>query len=642
MAVAWLVDALVERLGREGLEAALADAAPHARLLLPWSALPGPAAAWREPGAHDRLRLPRGATARRWIGLEAARLAPIVPRLLAAGARGGPGRPRLAPASRARHGDASREPVATVRLVRTDLDLVAALDRAGFEMPQLAEWRAAARALGGADRAPAVRPSPRLRAHLRPYQADGLNWLALLRAHRLHGILADDMGLGKTLQVLALLLGELDAGRLVEPALVVVPTSVLHNWLDQAARYAPDLSLVVHHGIDRAPRIEAATHVVLTSYSVLLRDAEQLAALEWHYLVLDESHHVKNARSQAARVIARLTARHRLFLTGTPLENHLGELWSQFNLLMPGLLGDARTFQRDFRVPIERHGDARRSAALRARIAPYMLRRTKEDVARDLPPKSEIVMRVELDPGQRALYDALHAAQSERVRASIDRGDPSRSRVVVLAALLKLRQACCDPALLRTSGPLAPATSAKRRLLLEWLPELVDEGRRIIVFSSFASMLDLLAEDLRHAGIAFSKLTGSTASAARAAQIEAFQSRQRPVFLVSLKAGGVGLDLSAADTVVLFDPWWNPAAERQAADRAHRIGQERPVFVYRLIAADTVEEGIAELQRRKLALAGRLLQVGELDALLDDDDLRTLFEKQGSVGGSAIVAPKPR
>jgi superfamily II DNA or RNA helicase len=613
-----LLAALLQRLGRGRLEAALAQ--PQGHLVLPWAVVAGP-----EPEVRRRGRTSQRPSRGRWLSLPAAALAPLLPALDGERAAAGGAAPQVA------------------RLARFDLDVLVALDRAGYEMRSIAGWLAAARALSGLEAVPQARPSPRLRARLRPYQLDGLSWLSFLRDHGLNGILADDMGLGKTLQTLALLIGELDAGRLDRPALIVVPTSVLHGWREQAARFTPELKLYVSHGAERHLQFGPGSgiDVVLTSYALLVRDVETLARTPWHYLVLDESHHVKNVRSRAAKVLAGLTTRHRLFLSGTPLENHLGELWSQFNLLMPGLLGDARAFLREFRLPIERDRDPRRAELLRARVRPFILRRTKEEVAKELPAKSEIVVRVDIEGAQRALYDSLHATLAQRVRAALDRGDPNQQRVIALSALLKLRQVCSDPALLRNSGPVS-APSAKRKLLMEWLPELVEEGRRVLVFSSFATMLDLLADDLRRAGIGFSKLTGRTHVGSRAAQIDAFQSRERPVFLVSLKAGGVGLDLTAADTVVLYDPWWNPAAEQQAADRAHRIGQDRPVFVYRLIAADTVEERIAELQRRKSALAGQVLDGHVAESALSAEELQGLFVAVGAgPGAQSPPAPSP-
>jgi len=462
-----------------------------------------------------------------------------------------------------------------------------------------------------------------LAAELRPYQQRGLDWLQFLRAYRFGGILADDMGLGKTLQALAHLLVEKAAGRADRPSLVVAPTSLMFNWRDEARRFAPSLEVVVLHGPDRRRRVAAAAHadLVLTTYPLLARDREVLAAQPWHLLILDEAQVIRNPKSQAARVVRMLETRHPLCLTGTPMENHLGDLWALFDVLLPGLLGDARQFRRAFRTPIEKHGNEAAAEHLRRRIRPFLLRRTKGEVAAELPEKTEIVHRVGLEGRQRELYETVRLAMHQRVRDEIERQGLARSQIVVLDALLKLRQVCCDPRLMKGDRAVG---SAKLEALMELLPEMVAEGRRILLFSQFTTMLGLIEAAVGRAGIDYVKLTGRSRD--RRAPVERFQRGDVPLFLISLKAGGVGLNLTAADTVIHYDPWWNPAVERQATDRAHRLGQRDKVFVYKLLCEGTVEEKIHALQARKQALADGLYgNGGSSEPQWSEDDLAELF-----------------
>lgn len=473
---------------------------------------------------------------------------------------------------------------------------------------------------------PVVIPPKGLQATLRPYQREGLAWLQYLRQHDLGGILADDMGLGKTLQTLAHILLEKEQGRLQQPALVVVPTSLLHNWQSEAARFAPDLRVLALHGNDRSAGFERIGEhdLVLTTYPLLWRDEEALQAHDYHLVILDEAQQVKNAKSRAAVTLRTLRARHRLCLTGTPLENHLGEIWTHFDFLLPGLLGSEKQFNQHWRHPIERGHDAQRAQLLAKRVRPFLLRRRKDQVATELPPKTEITRLVPLEGAQRDLYETVRASMEEKVREALASSGLQRSHIVVLDALLKLRQVCCDPRLLpgRATGPNAP--SAKLELLRTLLPEMVEEGRRILLFSQFTSMLALIAQLLEELGLPYVQLTGDTQD--RATPVQRFMQGEVPIFLISLKAGGVGLNLTAADTVIHFDPWWNPAAERQATDRAHRIGQQQPVFVYRLIAAGSIEERITELQQRKSALADTLLEGAEASsARFSEADLEALL-----------------
>ncbi len=476
-------------------------------------------------------------------------------------------------------------------------------------------------------REPALEP-PGFNATLRAYQRDGLAWLGFLADAGLGGVLADDMGLGKTVQVLAHLLAEKQRGRLERPALIVAPTSLVANWRDEARRFAPALSVLVVHGPTRAGLHEGIPHhdLVITTYPLLTRDRDELLAHEYAVLVLDEAQAIKNAKSQAAKIVREIPARRRLAMTGTPLENHLGELWAQFDAVEPGLLGSERHFTRFYRTPIEKHGDVERRERLSRRIAPLLLRRRKEDVLADLPEKTYIPRNIELDGAQRELYETLRLAQHERVLAEVQKRGLAQSGIVVLDALLKLRQACCDPRLVKLEGARRVKQSAKLELLLELTDSLVAEGRRILVFSQFAEMLALIGQALDARKQKWQTLTGQTPGTQRAELVERFQAGDVPLFLISLKAGGVGLNLTAADTVIHYDPWWNPAVEAQATDRAHRIGQDKPVFVYKLICSGTVEEKIQALQQRKADLAAAVLEGGSTQSLrFDESDLAELF-----------------
>jgi hypothetical protein len=446
-----------------------------------------------------------------------------------------------------------------------------------------------------------------LQATLRDYQLDGLAWMQFLREYDLGGILADDMGLGKTVQTIAHILTEKEAGRLTSPALVIAPTSLMMNWMEEAARFAPSLKVLLLQGKERMDLFDQ-----IDSADIVL--------------ILDESHYIKNTRSKAAQTAGSLNARHRLCLSGTPLENHLGELWSQFHFLLPGLLGDEKTFNSQFRHPIERQDDPVRRMLLNRRIKPFLLRRTKDHVAKELPEKTEMIRRIELSGPQRDLYETVRLAMDKKVREEIDRKGVARSQIVILEALLKLRQVCCDPRLVKSmpSRKNTAAVSAKLTDLMQMIDDLLGEGRKILVFSQFTSMLALIEEELEARGIRYALLTGETRD--RSAQVAAFQQGAVPIFLISLKAGGVGLNLTAADTVIHYDPWWNPAAENQATDRAWRIGQDKPVFVYKLIAKGTLEEKIQLLQQKKSELAQSILSEGESQKMaLTQEDLQAIF-----------------
>ncbi|MBN2193533.1 MAG: DEAD/DEAH box helicase [Polyangiaceae bacterium] len=445
-----------------------------------------------------------------------------------------------------------------------------------------------------------------LRAELRPYQRAGVGWLAFLRDAGLGGVLADDMGLGKTLQALSVL---------ERPSLVVAPKSVLFNWADEIAKFRPNLRVLTYHGPEREL---ADADITLTTYAVMRLDIERLAAREWAAVVLDEAQVIKNPDSQVAQAAYRLRAAQRLCLSGTPVENRLEELWSEFHFTNPGLLGGRRDFAQRYAEPIA-SGDAVALARLRDKVKPFVLRRLKREVAPDLPPRTEHILYVELEPEERDTYDAVRAAVRQDVAARLEQ---SGNVLAALEALLRLRQAACHPALL--PGRTA-ATSSKVERLLFALEDAAADGHKALVFSQWTSLLDLVEPHLEQANVPFLRLDGSTRD--RGAVVARFQDPLGPPVLVaSLKAGGTGLNLTAADHVFLLDPWWNPAVEDQAADRAHRIGQERPVLVHRLVARDTVEEGILALQERKRALAASALGSGDAALGITREELLALLD----------------
>jgi len=445
------------------------------------------------------------------------------------------------------------------------------------------------------------------RGELRTYQQRGVDWLTFLREAGLGALLADDMGLGKTVQAIC---------ALSPRSIVVAPTSLLHNWADELERFRPGLRVDVFHGPRR--RLDPQADVVLTSYAILRIDAEQLVAEDWSTVVLDEAQNIKNPDSQAARAAYRLRGGFRIALTGTPVENRLDELWSQLHFLNPGLLGGRSDFDDRYARPIA-DGDADSAERLRERIRPFVLRRLKRDVAPELPPRTDVVLHCELDAAERAVYDAVRAAGVETAVRQLRAGG---GVMAALEVLLRLRQAACHPGLV--PGQQAEH-STKLGLLAERLEQAMADGHRALVFSQWTALLDLVEPVLERSQIDFVRLDGSTRD--RAGVVGRFAAEDGPpVMLVSLKAGGTGLNLTAADHVFLLDPWWNPAVEQQAADRAHRIGQTRPVVVHRIVAQDTVEEGILRLHARKRALSESALGSGgggdgltreELLALLD-------------------------
>ncbi|MEB3283724.1 MAG: DEAD/DEAH box helicase [Candidatus Sericytochromatia bacterium] len=483
------------------------------------------------------------------------------------------------------------------------------------------DWRQFLHGLEGLDAIPEV-PSPDgFIGELRHYQLRGLARLTFWRDYGLHGILADDMGLGKTIQAIALLLHEKAAGT-PGPSLLVAPTSVVYNWEQEIAKFAPGLKVLVLHGADRHTRFESlpAADVVITSYGLLQRDRATLLEHPFNYAILDEAQKIKNPRSQAAKMACRIRARRRLCLTGTPIENNLLEFWSLFHFLMPGLLGSERLFRQTYLKTEPDEIDSSRER-LRRMTRPFLLRRLKQDVATDLPPRTEIVSYCELGPEQRRLYDETLAAVRGHIFAEVRSKGLRRAHFHVLEGLLRLRQVACDPQLVLKDGTRVP--SSKVEQFMELLREIIAEGHRVLVFSQFVKMLTILRENLEKEGIAYAYLDGQTKD--RLERVQRFNQDNTPVFLISLKAGGTGLNLTGADYVVHFDPWWNPAVEDQATDRAHRIGQTRQVFSYKLIARGTVEEKVLSLQAQKRQIVQDVLGGTDLGSELTLADLEFLL-----------------
>ncbi len=464
-----------------------------------------------------------------------------------------------------------------------------------------------------------------LRAELRPYQVEGVAFLQHLAEQGLGGILADDMGLGKTLQTIAYLAAEKESGRAKSPSLVVGPTSLAFNWAREVQKFAPHLRVLTIHGAKRAALYDriASADLVITTYPVLVRDEERLAKHEFHALVLDEAQAIKNTRTQAFQALSSIRAAHRVCLTGTPVENHLGELWALMRFLDPDLLGDELTFRRVYKAPIETDGDEERLGALREQVAPYILRRTKREVAKDLPPKTELQRPVELRGKQRDLYEHIRVAAHGEVRKVIRQKGLAASTITILDALTKLRQVCCDPRLVAMDAARGVHESAKTEAFFEMIDGLLPAGHRVLVFSQFTSMLALLAQGLRDRDIDYLTLTGQTRD--RRAVVDSFERGDADVFLISLKAGGTGLNLVSADTVIHFDPWWNPAAQAQATDRAYRIGQTKPTFVHSMYVAGSVEERVMQLQQRKRWLSSTLLGDEKHERGISEHEIEHLF-----------------
>lgn len=460
-------------------------------------------------------------------------------------------------------------------------------------------------------------------ASMRPYQVAGFEWFYFLKRYRFGGCLADDMGLGKTVQTLALLLNEKKLGE-GQPSLVVVPTSLLFNWQREAQKFAPALNVILYYGTGRQryKDLISMSDVVLTSYGTVLRDIDFLKNLKFHYIILDEAQMIKNPASQISQTLRLLCGTYRLALSGTPIENNLSELWSMFSFINPGMLGSYKSFANNFIRPIEKEMNENAAGVLRKLIFPFVLRRTKEQVAKDLPPKNEIVLYAEMLPKQRMLYEITRDTYRGKIKLSIDNNGVERSHLQILEGLLRLRQISCHPRLFDSSFS---GDSGKFQLIQESIQDVVGEGHRVLVFSQFVKSLEMLRERISEYGITSEILTGATRD--RQAVVDRFQKKGgAQVFFISLKAGGTGLNLTSADYVIHIDPWWNPSAENQASDRAYRIGQTRTVFVYKMITKDSIEERILELQQRKKNLMQSIIQTeGAFFKQLSGEDVLSLF-----------------
>ncbi|MCI5121030.1 MAG: DEAD/DEAH box helicase, partial [Candidatus Electrothrix sp. AUS4] len=457
-----------------------------------------------------------------------------------------------------------------------------------------------------------------LQAELRDYQAEGFVWMARLAHLGVGGCLADDMGLGKTLQSIAVILDRAENG----PSLVIAPTSVCLNWEQEVARFAPTLTLQTLSGVDDREAIVqnlGKRDILITSYTLLQQEVELLETISWQTVVLDEAQSIKNAATKRSKASMRLKAKFRLITTGTPIENHLGELWNLFNFINRGLLGTFKQFNSRFGIPIEKHQDHAARRQLKKLIRPFMLRRIKSEVLDELPPRTEITLRVEMKKSEMQFYEAIRQQAIENIESN---GQKSGRHLQILAEIMRLRRACCNPKLIDENTKIS---SSKLQVSAEVVEELLESRHKALVFSQFTGHLALIREHLDKEGVSYQYLDGTTPAKERIKRVDAFQAGEGDLFLISLKAGGLGLNLTAADYVIHMDPWWNPAVEDQAADRAHRIGQKRPVTVYRLVTTDTIEEKIVQLHHEKRNLANSLLEGTDAGARISADELLELI-----------------
>ncbi|WP_028583380.1 DEAD/DEAH box helicase [Desulfogranum mediterraneum] len=456
-----------------------------------------------------------------------------------------------------------------------------------------------------------------LKAELRDYQQDGFVWMSRLANLGVGACLADDMGLGKTLQAIAVILSLADRG----PTLVVAPTSVCMNWETEVNRFAPTLKMHLLSGQNREDIIEGLGKfdMLITSYTLLQQEIELLEQVPWQSVVLDEAQAIKNAATKRSRAAMKLKARFKLITTGTPIENHLGELWNLFSFINTGLLGSYKQFNRRFGIPIEKYHDRDARRSLKKLIRPFMLRRIKSQVLDELPPRTEITLRVEMQPEEMQFYEALRQQAIENIEGSAEKNG---RHLRILAEIMRLRRACCNPKLIDANTKIA---STKLKVFQEVVEELLGGRHKALVFSQFTGHLALIRAFLDEEKIAYKYLDGTTPAKERQRQVESFQKGDGDLFLISLKAGGLGLNLTAADYVIHMDPWWNPAVEDQAADRAHRIGQKRPVTVYRLVTAETIEEKIVRLHQEKRDLANSLLEGSDVSARISAEELLELI-----------------
>jgi non-specific serine/threonine protein kinase len=459
-----------------------------------------------------------------------------------------------------------------------------------------------------------------LNANLRPYQLHGVSYLNYLQELEFGGILADDMGLGKTVQAIAMLSKyKIDNPKM--KILIVSPTSVVSNWQSEIQRFAPNMKTYVYAGLRRV--LPSNIEILLTSYAIVRRDVELLKKIKWDYLILDEAQYTKNFASLTARATRSIDAKHRLCLTGTPIENNLSELYSQLEFLNPGMLGTLKEFRENIAGPIEKHQNVEISAHLQKLIKPFILRRTKDQVLTELPPKTEQIISLEMGIKQKAFYETLRQYYQTRILKMVDQRGIGQSKLQILEALLRLRQTCCDPRLVKLDDD---SGSIKLNEVVKICKELIEEGHKVLLFSQFTTMLDLIEKEFEKNNILYKKLTGQTKSAVRTKLIDSFQIDGNPqVFLLSLKAGGIGINLTAADYVIHYDPWWNPAVESQATDRTHRIGQNRAVTVYKMVIKDSIEEKILGLQQKKKDLIDRVILGGKVSKELSREDLEYLL-----------------
>jgi len=513
-----------------------------------------------------------------------------------------------------------------VRLSRFQAGLWDELERIGVVTGQAAQWQESVRALTSATTR-SEHPAPvGLQATLRPYQLAGFNWLAVLYEYQLGGILADDMGLGKTLQALALFAHAREHALSDKPFLVIAPTSVVFNWATEAERFTPGLKVatISETRARRGDSLNAAVagaDIVVTSYTLFRLEYDAYAEVEWGGLVLDEAQFVKNHQSQAYQCVKKLPAPFKLAITGTPMENNLMELWSLLSITAPGLFANPARFTEYYRKPIEKGRDVALLDQLRRRIRPLMLRRTKEAVASDLPDKQEQVIELELNPKHRKVYQTHLQRERQKVLGLLD--DLQKNRFEIFRSLTLLRQASLDVGLIDPKYAKIPST--KLDAMMEQVQDIAGEGHRTLIFSQFTRFLGSARDRLDQAGIEYCYLDGSTRN--RAAVLTEFKTGTAPVFLISLKAGGFGLNLTEADYCILLDPWWNPATEAQAVDRVHRIGQTKKVMVYRLVAKDTIEEKVMALKAGKSALFSSVMDGGGFDSgTMDAEDIRTLLD----------------
>lgn len=471
-----------------------------------------------------------------------------------------------------------------------------------------------------------IKETPSFNGELRKYQREGLSWLNFLYTNKFGGILADDMGLGKTIQTLAFLQHVKSTHNPGKPSLLVAPTSLLHNWKNEAKLFTPDLVLTIHAGARRANQINQlifGTHLVITSYGLIRNDFELFSEVEWDVIVLDESQNIKNYASKTTQRLNKLVANCRIALTGTPIENSVKDLWSQMNFLNKGLLQSLKKFEAKYAKPIEKDGDKEKANELTQLIKPFLLRRTKDAVATELPALTEKTIYCEMDAEQEKLYEEVKSEYRNALLNLVDEKELNKSRMSILQGLSKLRQLASHPKLTDVNYK---GKSGKHQIILEHIETAVQEGHSVLVFSQFVKYLSIIEEDLKERQIAYFKLIGSTSKEARSEQVAQFQAGKKPVFLISLKAGGTGLNLTNADYVFIVDPWWNPAAEAQARDRTHRIGQVQNVFSYKFISASTVEEKIVELQKRKQTFAEDIIESqSNIFSTIDAKDLRILL-----------------